>query len=165
MFECHGYGRAYPPGRRQIVGAVFHLSDTDRYRRLNDAVCVWVGEVREPADPNEVEPDLVLDVAELIWEPDRRLTLDQGLRRGSLCQATFPHARVPKRSPQGMMTRPAAGCPGTRASHGPSGMRPALDDVDVVRAREPFPNPSARRAEPHRSRSRRLQVARLLADA
>ena len=46
MFEWHGYGRAYPPGRRQIVGSVFHLSDSDRYRRLNDVVCVCVGEVR-----------------------------------------------------------------------------------------------------------------------
>ena len=48
MFEWHGYGRAYPPGRRQIVGAVFHLSDHERYRRLNDVVCVCVGEVRRP---------------------------------------------------------------------------------------------------------------------
>jgi hypothetical protein len=24
MMELHGYGRAYPPGRRQIVGTVFH---------------------------------------------------------------------------------------------------------------------------------------------
>src|SRR5450759_2405528 len=23
-FEWHGYGRAYPPGRRQIVGSIFH---------------------------------------------------------------------------------------------------------------------------------------------
>ena len=69
MFECHGYGRAYPPGRRQIVGAIFHSSDADQYRRLNDAVCVCVGEVRAPADPAQSEPDLVLDVAELIWEP------------------------------------------------------------------------------------------------
>ena len=69
MFELHGYGRAYPPGRRQIVGAVFHLSDAEHYRRLNDGVCVCVGEVRAPADPDQVEPDLVLDVAELIWEP------------------------------------------------------------------------------------------------
>ena len=43
MFEWHGYGRAYPPGRRQIVGSVFHLSDSVRYRRLNDVVCVCVG--------------------------------------------------------------------------------------------------------------------------
>jgi hypothetical protein len=69
MFEWHGYGRAYPPGRRQIVGAIFHCSDDDRYRRLNDAFCVCVGEVRAPADPAQPEPDLVLDVAELIWEP------------------------------------------------------------------------------------------------
>ena len=69
MFEWHGYGRAYPPGRRQVVGAVFHTSDDDRYRRLNDAVCVCVGEVRTPADPEQPEPDLVVEVAELIWEP------------------------------------------------------------------------------------------------
>ena len=69
MFEWHGYGRAYPTGRRQIVGAVFHLSDHERYRRLNDVVCVSVGEVRRPADPNQAGPDLVVDIAELVWEP------------------------------------------------------------------------------------------------
>jgi hypothetical protein len=68
MFECRGYGRAYPPGRRQVVGAVFHSSDSERFRRLNDAVCVCVGEVRAAADPARA-PDLVLDVADLIWEP------------------------------------------------------------------------------------------------
>jgi hypothetical protein len=31
MLEWHGYGRAYPPGRRQTVGSVVHLSDGDRY--------------------------------------------------------------------------------------------------------------------------------------
>jgi len=69
MFECHGYGRAYPPGRRQIVGSVLHLSDSDRYRRLNDVVCVCVGEVRAPDDPDRHSSELVMDVAELIWEP------------------------------------------------------------------------------------------------
>jgi hypothetical protein len=69
MVECHGYGRAYPAGRRQIVGSVLHLSDSDRYRRLNDVVCVCVGEVRTPADPDQPSSDLVMDVAELIWEP------------------------------------------------------------------------------------------------
>ena len=68
MFEWHGYGRAYPPGRRQIVGAVFHQSDAEQYRRLNDVVSVCVGEVRAPSDPDQPEPDLVLDVAELVWE-------------------------------------------------------------------------------------------------
>ena len=66
MFEWHGYGRAYPVGRRQIVGAVFHLSEDERYRRLNDVVCACVGEVRAREDGPS---DLVVDVAELIWEP------------------------------------------------------------------------------------------------
>jgi hypothetical protein len=69
MFEWHGYGRAYPPGRRQIVGAVFHETDAERYRRLNDVVCVCVGEVRAPANPTQAGSDLVIDVAELVWEP------------------------------------------------------------------------------------------------
>jgi hypothetical protein len=69
MFEWHGYGRAYPPGRRQIVGAVFHLADREPYSRLNDVVCACVGEVRAPRDPDQQEPDLVVDIAELVWEP------------------------------------------------------------------------------------------------
>ena len=69
MFESHGYGRAHPAGRRQIVGSVLHLSDSDRYRRLNDVVCVCVGEVRSSAEPRQESPELVMDVAELIWEP------------------------------------------------------------------------------------------------
>jgi hypothetical protein len=69
MVECHGYGRAYPAGRRQIVGSVLHLSDHERYRRLNDVVCVCVGEVRATADPDRPSSDLVMDVAELVWEP------------------------------------------------------------------------------------------------
>ena len=38
-------------------------------RRLNDAVCVCTGEVRAASDPAQPGPDLVIDVAELIWEP------------------------------------------------------------------------------------------------
>jgi hypothetical protein len=69
MVELRGYGRAYPIGRRQIVGSVLHLSDDARYRRLNDVVCVCVGEVRAAVDPDVDDADLVIDVAELIWEP------------------------------------------------------------------------------------------------
>jgi hypothetical protein len=68
MVEMHGYGRAYPLDRRQIVGALFHQADREPYSRLNDAVCVCVGEVRA-ARPGQPGPDLVMDVAELIWEP------------------------------------------------------------------------------------------------
>ena len=69
MVEWHGYGRACPPERRQIVGAVFHLADREPYLRLNDAVCMCAGEVRTPADPGQPGPGLVIDVAELVWEP------------------------------------------------------------------------------------------------
>jgi len=69
MVEWHGYGRAYPLGRRQIVGSVFHLADREPYRRLNDVVCVCAGEVRDSGEPGQPGPDLVIDVAELIWEP------------------------------------------------------------------------------------------------
>jgi hypothetical protein len=69
MVELRGYGRAYPAGRREVVTSVLHLSDRDPYRRLNDVVCVGVGEVRAPEDPQRSSPDLVIDVAELVWEP------------------------------------------------------------------------------------------------
>jgi hypothetical protein len=68
MVEMHGYGRAYPPGRRQIVGALFHQADREPYRRLNDGVRVCIGEVRA-CGPGPPDPELVMDVAELIWEP------------------------------------------------------------------------------------------------
>jgi hypothetical protein len=69
MVEWRGYGRAYPVGRRQVVGSMLHLSDRDPYRRLNDVVCVCVGEVRTDKDPSQDGSMLILDVAELIWEP------------------------------------------------------------------------------------------------
>ena len=58
---------AYPEGRRQIVGSATHLADDERYRWLNDVVCVCTGEVR--LRPDESGADLVLEVAELLWEP------------------------------------------------------------------------------------------------
>ena len=56
-----------PPDR----GALFHLADREPYRRLNDVACVCAGEVRTPGDRGQPGPDLVVDVAELIWEPSR----------------------------------------------------------------------------------------------
>ena len=38
----------------------------ERYRWLNDVVCVRAGEVRAKPDPRTTE--IVLDVAELVWE-------------------------------------------------------------------------------------------------
>lgn len=65
-FDYQGYGRTYPVGRRQIVSSALHVSDHERYRWLNDVVCVGVGEVRS----RESAPtELVMDVAELVWKP------------------------------------------------------------------------------------------------
>jgi hypothetical protein len=70
--DCRGYGRAHPPGRRQVVVALAHLAGDERYRWLNDVVCVGSGEVRAvllPSGAPSGEAELVIDVAELIWEP------------------------------------------------------------------------------------------------
>lgn len=67
LFEYHGYGRAYPAGRRQWVVAATHLCDDARYSWLNDGIGVGTGEVRWQEHAHS--PDLVLDVTELIWEP------------------------------------------------------------------------------------------------
>ena len=68
LFEVQGFGRTHPVGARQIVGSMLHTSDHPRYRRLNDAVCACVGEVRSRRPPAD-GPELVIDVAELVWEP------------------------------------------------------------------------------------------------
>ena len=65
MFDCRGYGRAYPKGRRQIVGAAWHMSDHEKYRWLNDVICVVAGEVRS----QQGDVELVIDLSELVWEP------------------------------------------------------------------------------------------------
>ena len=62
-----GMARRYavrPSGRRQIVGAVTHVSDGD-YQWLNDCMAVSTGEVRA----TDGKTELVIDVAELVWEP------------------------------------------------------------------------------------------------
>ncbi len=67
MVDLRGYGRAYPEPRRQVVGFCTHLASDERYRWLNDAVCALTGEVRPR--PGGAGVDIVLDVAELVWEP------------------------------------------------------------------------------------------------
>lgn len=57
LFTLRGYFR---PATGGLVGSMTHVTDDDRYARLNDVVCTVAGEVR----PDEV----VLDVAELVWE-------------------------------------------------------------------------------------------------
>jgi hypothetical protein len=66
LFDYRGYGRAYPAGRRQIVASGTHLSEDERYRFLNESLSVGVGEVRSQVD---APPELVIEWAELVWEP------------------------------------------------------------------------------------------------
>jgi hypothetical protein len=73
LFDLRGYARPYPKERRQIVLSGHHLSDDERYRWLNDVVCVGVGEIRPRSGggPRQVhghDVEFVVDVAELVWE-------------------------------------------------------------------------------------------------
>jgi hypothetical protein len=65
MFDFQGYGRAHPVPNRQVVAFARHVSGDERYKWLNDAVCAISGEVR----PTDERIEIVLDVAELVWEP------------------------------------------------------------------------------------------------
>ncbi|HET7419498.1 MAG TPA: hypothetical protein VFL27_03885 [Candidatus Dormibacteraeota bacterium] len=72
LFDFQGYGRSYPKGRRQVVGAAKHVSDHEKYMWLNDSICVIAGEVRSPQKPpaeiRQGDVELVFDVSELVWE-------------------------------------------------------------------------------------------------
>jgi hypothetical protein len=61
LFHLGGYGRSYPEEGRQIVCWLTHLSADARYRWLNDVVCVGTGIVGVD--------ELMIDIAELVWEP------------------------------------------------------------------------------------------------
>jgi hypothetical protein len=67
LFTWRGYARAREDGMRELVGSVTHVCDDERYRWLNDVVCLLTGEVRPRADRDGFE--VVFDVAELVWEP------------------------------------------------------------------------------------------------
>ena len=88
MTDYKGYGRSFQRSqtlygtssnektrfRRQVIGAAWHVTDSEKYRWLNDAVCAIPGEVRVP--PNipsdklkQADVQLVFDVAEIVWEP------------------------------------------------------------------------------------------------
>lgn len=82
MTDYKGYGRSAVMTSdknrfRQVVGAAWHVTDNEKYKWLNDVVCVISGEVRVPMDisPERIKQEdvrLVFDVAELIWEPVSR---------------------------------------------------------------------------------------------
>lgn len=64
LFAWQGPARQ-ADGMRQLVGAMTHVTDDERYGWLNDRVCAVVGEVRRREDDGF---DVVLEVSELQWE-------------------------------------------------------------------------------------------------
>ena len=67
LFDYRGIGRSHPEPRRQVVGAARHVAGDERYLWLNDVFAAIAGEVRPHDDGSGTE--IVLDVAELVWEP------------------------------------------------------------------------------------------------
>jgi hypothetical protein len=65
LFRWDGLARLTPSGMRQLLGAMLHTSDDERYRWLNDRVCAVEGEVRPRAGGSGF--DVVLDVALMTW--------------------------------------------------------------------------------------------------
>ena len=59
-FHLTGLARKSDHGR-EVTGTIVHSTGSDRYARLNDAVCVLAGEARRN--------DIRLEVSELVWEP------------------------------------------------------------------------------------------------
>jgi hypothetical protein len=62
LWHLTGYGF---PQHARVVATVKHLSEHESYRRLNDVLCAVNGELRPTEDGGT---EIVLDVAELVWE-------------------------------------------------------------------------------------------------
>jgi Protein of unknown function (DUF3237) len=61
LFRWDGLARLTPPGMRQLLGTMYHVSDDERYRWLNDRVCAVEGEVRPRPDGTGF--DVILDIS------------------------------------------------------------------------------------------------------
>ena len=67
LFAWSGLARNGSGGMRELVGSITHATSDERYRWLNDRVGAVTGEVR-PREGGDGF-DVVIDVAELVWEP------------------------------------------------------------------------------------------------
>jgi hypothetical protein len=61
LFRWEGLARLTPSGMRELLGTMFHTSDDERFRWLNDRVCAVEGEVRPRSDGSGF--DVILDVS------------------------------------------------------------------------------------------------------
>lgn len=66
LFTWQGYGITAPDGVNQLVGAMTHVSDDERYSWLNTVVCALAG-ILEPR-PAGGALHVVLEVSQLVWE-------------------------------------------------------------------------------------------------
>jgi hypothetical protein len=67
LFSWSGLATLTETGMRRLAGSMTHVTDDDRYAWLNDTLCALTGEVRP--QPEGEGFDVVVDVAELVWEP------------------------------------------------------------------------------------------------
>ncbi len=67
LFAWSGLGRRGTGSGLELVGSMTHTSADERYAWLNDRVCAVAGAVQPRADGPGF--DVVLDIAELAWEP------------------------------------------------------------------------------------------------
>lgn len=70
LFRWDGLARLTLSGMRELLGTMFHVSDHERYRWLNDRVCAVEGEVRPRADGAGF--DVVLEVSLMTTTPGSR---------------------------------------------------------------------------------------------
>ena len=69
LFTWQGFGVTAAGGVNQLVGAMTHVSDDERYSWLNTVVCTVAGIVAPRAGGAGL--DVVLDVAQLVWQQPR----------------------------------------------------------------------------------------------
>ena len=50
LFTWHGYAHTTSDGVRQLVGAMTHITDHERYRWLNDVICAVAGVIEPRPD-------------------------------------------------------------------------------------------------------------------
>jgi hypothetical protein len=66
MYAWEGYARLGDGRMRELVGAIRHETDDERYAWLNDRIGSVAGEVRPDRNGGF---EVVVDVSELVWEP------------------------------------------------------------------------------------------------
>ncbi len=67
LFSWSGLATLTGTGMRRLAAGLTHVTDDERYAWLNETLCALTGEVRPRREGDGF--DVVLEVAELVWEP------------------------------------------------------------------------------------------------